>query len=878
MNAEKPEAGSGGLLLSLVTGVQRHALWVVLAALLLGAGLLVYTKNHLSVDTNNQNMLSPELDWRKAEAEMDRLFPSAGSLVAVIDADTPELADDAQKRLVDKLRGQTELFSAVAATELEPYFRRNGLMFFGEDELQGLADGLTQAQPFLGALNNDPSLHGLFTLLDRAVTHGGDDFDMSAPMGKIADGVQAATDGRFAQLSWQGMLGAPERPDAKRRFVQITPVRNFSTLLPAEKPIAGVRAVIDELKLDAAHGVQVRLTGSVALEHEELQVAFTGMGLAFGVAMIMVVILLYWALRSVRLMVAAVVTLLYGLLATAAFAGAAVGHINMISVAFSMLYVGLGLDYALYLCMQYRELIAQGQTHEQALPRSAGDVGGFMLVCAMTTSLGFFAFIPTPFDGIAELGLISGVGMFISLALSLTLLPALISIMPPDAQKIRLKPVQNAALARILTWPYEHARKIWVGAVILAIGCLLLAPKAYFDYDPINLRDPKSESVSTYRDLVKDPNIPTLSLSVAARDAAEAQALSKQLGELPLVLRAINMTDFVPRDQEAKLSIIEDLSFALGPALSGGGDLKIVAHDDDRKAIDGLREALPRYAQEQGGKKGEAAKELAQQLDRFAAALDKADAKTREALMARLRETLLATVPAQLDSLKTSLQAAPVTEADIPPAMVTQWKSADGHYRVEVWPKARMDSRENIEAFVGQVRGAQPGAVGSAVGMMEAGHAVVGAFRQAFLYSFIAITLLLLVLLRSFKDTLLVLVPLTLAGLLTIASSVLLNIPFNFANVIALPLILGVGVDYGVYLVQRGRKAAAGTNILQTSTARAVLFGALITMANFGNLALAKHPGMVSMGLLLTVGLGMTLICALVLLPSLLARRNVTRP
>ena len=154
----------------------------------------------------------------------------------------------------------------------------------------------------------------------------------------------------------------------------------------------------------------------------------------------------------------------------------------------------------------------------------------------------------------------------------------------------------------------------------------------------------------------------------------------------------------------------------------------------------------------------------------------------------------------------------------------------------------------------------------------EAGKAVVESFQLAFACSFGVITLLLLVLLRSVIDTILVLVPLAMAGLLTVGGSVLAGVPFNFANVIALPLILGVGVDYGVYLVQRGRDAADGT-LLKTGTARAVLFGALITMVNFGNLAFAKHPGMVSMGLLLTIGLAMTLLCALVLLPSLLALR-----
>jgi hypothetical protein len=269
-----------------------------------------------------------------------------------------------------------------------------------------------------------------------------------------------------------------------------------------------------------------------------------------------------------------------------------------------------------------------------------------------------------------------------------------------------------------------------------------------------------------------------------------------------------------------------------------------------------------------------AARALLKSLDALQTAANQADATARSALYSRLRDGLLGALPAQIRSLQLALQAGPVTAKDLPAALVEKWRSADGHYRVEVWPKEVLNGPAAMERFVTQVRSVAPNAVGAPIGFIESGHSVVAAFRQAFLYSFIAITILLLILLRSVVGMLLVLIPLTLAGLLTVAGSVLLNVPFNFANVIALPLVLGVGVDYGVYLVQRGRQAAATrVNILRTGTARAVLFGALITTASFGNLMLAKHPGTVSMGILLTVGLTMTLLCALVLLPSLLAWR-----
>ncbi len=863
--------------------MQRRPLWVLGIAVVLGAILGRYAYTHLSVDTNPENMLSAQLPWRQAEQRMDRLFPDLDEgLVAVIDGASPEVADEAQRRLVEALKAQPDQFPEVYAAETDPYFRHNGFLYLDTPDLQKLGDGLNQAQPFLGALTHDPSLHGLFTLLDRAATNpAAGDFDLSPAFGGIAEGMDAAVAGRFQALSWQGLMGTGlNQGDADRRFIEIKPRLDFSQLFPTETGIAAFRATVASLHLDASQGVKVRLSGSKAMEHEELKQAFGGGTKAFAAGLLMVMVLLYLALRSGRLVVAAVITLLYGLLLTAGFAAVAVGHLNLISIAFSVLYVGLGIDYALYLCMQYRELLGEGVPQQEALPRAAGDVGGFMMVCAATTSLGFFAFIPTPFTGIAELGIISGAGMFISLIVSLCLLPALISLFPPAAAQVRLKPPGSGVLGRMLEWPYTHARAIWIIAVLLAAGSLALIPRAHFDYDPIHLRDQNSESVSTFRDLLKDPSIPTLTLSVLVPDAGQAKALSDQLGKLPLVRRAMTVFSLVPEDQDAKLATIGDLNLSLGPTLMGDGSpLKLAARADDYAAIHQFGADLPAYiTQNQDKPVAPAAKKLLAALQSLDQAWTQGDSAAHEAILGRLRNSLLSALPAQIGGLRDALAAQPVAEQDLPAQITRRWVGKDEKgqtwYRIEVWPKEVMDGPEPMERFVSQVRTVTPDATGGAVGYIESGHAVVGAFKQAFLYSFIAITILLLILLRSFADMLLVLIPLLLAGLLTAAGSVLLKVPFNFANVIALPLILGVGVDYGVYLAQRGRLAAsARVNILQTGTARAVLFGALITTANFGDLMLARHPGIVSMGVLLTVGLSMTLVCALVLLPSLLARR-----
>ena len=216
-----------------------------------------------------------------------------------------------------------------------------------------------------------------------------------------------------------------------------------------------------------------------------------------------------------------------------------------------------------------------------------------------------------------------------------------------------------------------------------------------------------------------------------------------------------------------------------------------------------------------------------------------------------------------------------VSVDDLPAPLVSRWRSPEGHYRVEAAPREVLIGIPPMQRFLNEVRSVAPQAVGPPLVILESANAVVSAFRRAFAFSAIAIVLLLIVLLRRPADVLLAIVPLAFAGLFTVAGMALLGLSFNFANVIALPLILGVGIDYGVYIVQRGRESeAAAVNLLRSGAARAVFFGALITIASFGNLVWSRHPGTVSLGLVLTLGLALTLTSALVFLPSLLLARQ----
>jgi hopanoid biosynthesis associated RND transporter like protein HpnN len=573
--------------------------------------------------------------------------------------------------------------------------------------------------------------------------------------------------------------------------------------------------------------------------------------------------------------VASLLTLVVGLILTAAFATMAIGYLNMISVAFGILYIGLGVDYAIHLALRVREAVLGGRTVKEAVVVAASDVGGSLVLCTVTTAIGFFAFVPTAYRGVSQLGLIAGAGMFISLFVSLTVMPALLVAIPVRASSLVRRGRVAGLLGRLADLPVEHRRGVLAVAALLAIGSLALLPYARFDTNPINLRDPDAESVRTFRDLLETSDTPPWSATVLADDLASVRDLGTALEALDTVDMVVSIESFVPADQEAKRLILDDLALTLGPGLLDIHTVDPPTLDEQRETVRRLGETLREYGA--SGRGGEVASSLTARL----AWLDRALGAPSGAEVARaVEQGLLGTLPPNLALLDQALEASPFTEADLPEALARRWRCAGSCYRLEAFSRQNLDDMDALEAFVASLRDVAPQATGAPVMIVESGNAIVSAFRQALIVSILACTAVLFVLLRRPLDVLLVLVPLLFAGLLTGAATVLLGVPFNFANVIAIPLLFGIGVDSGIHVVHRGRGVLppdAHGNPVRTSTGRAVVFSALTTIGSFGNLALSAHPGTASMGLLLAVGVTLTLLATIVLLPALaFGRRGAT--
>jgi hopanoid biosynthesis associated RND transporter like protein HpnN len=802
----------------------------------------------------------------------DADFPqSVDQTVVVIDAVTPEVAERAADVLSRRLSIRADLFRTVRRPDGGAFFSRNGLLFLSVDDVRSTTEELVGAQPFLGSLSHDPSLRGFLDLLSTGLLGVADGDtslqEMARPMEVLSGTLQNVLDGKPAELPLRSLITS-KPPDARelRRFIIVQPILDFSALAPGAAASDAIRAEAAALRLVPDNGVRVRLTGPVPLADEEFATLAEGAALNSMLTIAVVVLLLWLALRSALLIASVLVTVVVGLLCTAAFGVAVVGSFNLISIAFAVLFVGLGVDFGIQFGVRYRTERHAGLELQNALVAAGANIGRPLMLAAVSIAAGFYAFLPTDYRGVSELGLIAGTGMFIALALSFTLLPALIKLARPKGERSE---IGYRALAPLDHFVTERRRIILAVSVILAAGCAVVLPGLAFDFNPINLKSPKVESVATLLDLMKDPNATPNTIDVLAPSLADAQALSAKLSSLPEVSQTITLQSLIPEDQPQKLALISDAAQLLEETLNPIEVKPAPTDTENRRALTVTAQSLRAAAAEAKDTPGaESAAKLAGLLDQLAAR----DQPFRD----RATDALVPNLKTLLEQARLSLTAAPVSRDSLPIEIVRDWIGKDGWARIQVFPKGDSNDNATMERFAQAVRTVAPGATGAPISIQESSHAVVRAFQQAGAWALLSIVVLLLLVLRRLGDVLLTTIPLLFAGLLTLGTCVLIGQPLNFANIIALPLLFGIGVAFTIYFVTAWR--AGRRDLLQSSLTRAILFSALTTGTAFGSLWLSSHPGTASMGKLLMISLGWTLITTLIFLPALLAQFGAGKP
>ncbi|MEA2842202.1 MAG: uncharacterized protein QOF41_3532 [Methylobacteriaceae bacterium] len=862
---------SGALTRAIIAIVDfcSHRAWlVVILSVLVSLGCGIFAARHFAITTDINQLISPNLPWRQKQLAFDHAFPQLqNQIIVVIDARTPELGEDAAAGLTERLKARPDQFEFVRRPDGGEFFRRDGLLFEPPEKIQTTLEQAGRGQALLAPLAADPSLRGLmdaFGMVSTAVqTRRAKYQDFSGPFDSLGNVFEDALNGKTPFFSWRKLMtGEEPGPRDLRRFIEAKPKLDFSSLQPGLAATNIIRAAVAELGLTPDKGVRVRLTGDVPLSDEEFATVQEHAWVNNLGTVVVVLFLLFMALKSPKIVFAVYASVAVGLIVTAAAGLAMVGALNLISIAFAVLFIGIGADFGIQFSVRYRAERHADDNLQRALKTAAERAGRPLALAATATACGFLAFVPTVYRGVSELGLIAGVGMIIAFVASITVLPALLMLTRPGREK---EQVGYRFLAPADRFIARHRYVIVFGTLAVVLAGTPLLRNLTFDFNPLNLRSHKVESVSTLLDLMNDPNNTPNTIDVLAPSVDAATPLSQRLSALPEVRQVVSLTSFVPQDQEQKIGMIKAASAEILPAISPPGTKPPPSDEDDRLALNAMADRLQTTSARATGQVGDQAKRFVSLLHRLADAPESARQTVRTALLPSLKTTL--------GLLRDSLQPEAVSVDTLPADLKREWVAADGQARVQASPKGDANDNATLQRFTDAVYKVSENAVGTPVAIVESGKTVVQAFAIAGALAFGSIAILLFVVLRRISDVLLTLVPLLLAGLVTLEICVLIGLKLNFANIIALPLLLGLGVAFKIYFVMAWR--AGVTELLQSSLTRAVFFSALSTATAFGSLWLSSHPGTSSMGKLLALSLVCTLAAAVLFQPALMGPPRV---
>jgi hopanoid biosynthesis associated RND transporter like protein HpnN len=667
--------------------------------LVLAAGLtlaaLIYTVQHFAMTADTAELISMKLKWRQRELAFEAAFPQLGRLtMIVVDGATPELADTAATRLAAALQRKPDLFRTVRRPDGGAFFDHNGLLLLPLDEVATITKGLIRAKPFLRPLATDPSLRSVVTTLSNileGIKYGQATLNDIEPVtAALAETFEKAAAGQPAFFSWRELItGKRAGLRETRRIVLVQPVMDYTALEPGAVASETIRKTALSLDLDPAHGVTVRLTGPVPLADEEFATLAEDAHLVLGAMVVALLGILWLAVRSVRVVIAILATTLVGLVVTTATGLLATGRFNLISVAFIPLFVGLGVDFSIQFSVRsLAERLVQPDL-TAALTAAGDGIGRALALSAAAIGAGFFAFLPTTYVGVAELGTIAGLGMIVAFGSSIVLLPALLVLLHPPVS--RMAEVGFTMLAPVDTFVRRHRRTVLALAFLAAVVSTALLPLVRFDFNPLHLKSAKVESMTTLQALASDPDWTPNAINVLAPSLVESVALARRLDALPEVSRTVTLQSFVPPQQGEKLALIGQAAKLIEPEFEGIVPRAPPSDADLQQSLAATASALRQAAADAKDHASSAARRLADALDRLQTATSGMRATAAAAVAVPLGIVL--------DQIRALLQASPVTIQTLPSDMVADWTTPDGRARIQVLPHAGRDDTNPSFAF-----------------------------------------------------------------------------------------------------------------------------------------------------------------------------------
>ncbi|MEM9621750.1 MAG: MMPL family transporter [Pseudomonadota bacterium] len=841
--------------------VTRHAGVSMVMLLTITAASVWVAVTQFKINSDLGELIDQQTEWRTHFDHFENQFPDlVRTAVVVVRSPSLDQLEQATAKILTALHAQPDQFTAIAAPGSEAFFRDHALLYLDFAELDDMTDRLAEAQPWLTAVAEDPSLRSILQLLAdglQAAPPEQPPEGFSRVVELLAGSALTHADGGIGRISWTDELFTLDAPRYQLIYLKAQSVDGVR--VSDAQIVQGLRALLAGLHLPA--DVEVRLAGEIALQHEEIEAAVSGVALAGWLSLALLFLVLLVGVRSVKIIVATFSMLAIGVVWTSAYAMLAVGEYNTLSLVFIVMFFGLGVDFALHFSLRFQEAINRGSAEVSgALVDSTRSVGRAISLCTLTTGIGFLGFWPTAYQGLADLGVISAGGMVVAWLLTFTYLPAFYALAgAPRAHQMDLPTSE-----RVVGVLVRHRRTVIAVVLLLGAVAAAVASRASFDYSVLALKDPEAESMRALRELQDEGLSTDYQLFVVTQDAASVSAVAA----LPTVSEVRTPADVLPEAQVEKAFVLEDLQGLLYSALAPPRQLAPPSAAELRQGLLALAAQLPAPSTHSGVSAVSQAR-LADGL-RAVTALD-------DAGLLAWQVAVVDNLQQELQWLSRALAVTPVTYDQLPLSVRQRLHSPDGEALVVIRPSEDIAAVQALSAFITEVRGQIPAATGRPVIEWGVGQIVIEAFLDALLFAVVGISLVLWLSLRRLRSVGMILLPLALTAVCAFAVSVLISMPLNMANILVLPLIFGLGVDNGIHVVDRYLGEGDVDHLIHSSTPRAVLLSTMTTIGAFAALSFSPHAGTASIGLLLTVSVAFLLVFTIFLLPVLLARVDQAR-
>ena len=877
-----PAAGMIGRALVAWTRIcLRHPFAVVLLATLSAVAAGGWTARHLGYKVSRVDLLDPESDYNKLWIDYIREFGEDDDAVVVVEGPSREDVITVLEEVSREVVREESLFRSVLHEVDLSKIRSKGLHYLSPADLADIDRFVERTQPILDGgwaqLKVGTMVGGLAgQMVAGAPPQGPRDEPSSVALERYVESLVAGIDapptadprGGDYVSPWPSM---PESlstlRDLSSEHLLAKEGRLGFVLLRLTKEkggFAGASAATDELRSIIARvggrhpGTSIGLTGLPVMEDDEMRTSQQSMIWASGLSMAAVVIVIIAGFGGVRHALMANGVLVIGMAWAFAWATASVGHLNILSVTFTVTMIGVGIDYGTYYIGRYLEQRRRGMGCAEALLETSGRVGPGILTGAITTSVAFFAAALTSFVGVAELGMIAGGGILFCCLAELLVLPAVVAIV--DRSRLGRRIPEPVPVHAWLQPVFKHPRIV----ILAGIACTMVLAgglhELRYDHNLLNLQAEGLESVAVEKKLLEECDQSVwYALSIA--DSREQLLERKEkLVALPCVERVDEIASLLPVDEELKRPLIERIRGRLATLPERPPEIPV-----DR--LDALGETLA-WAQGEASKRPGGLR-TAWHLERARDSLRRKGPEECYRAIATFQQRAAGDLLSRLHALAGVSDPEAPALADLPPSLVERFVGSSGRHLLKIYGRGDIWNFESLEKFVRDVRSVDPRATGNPLQAYEASLEMKRSYEQAGLSALAVILVVLWLDFRSIRHALLAALPLALGLLQTLGLMGLVGIDLNPANLIGIPLILGIAVDYGVHIVHDALERPAPYRI-SASTANSVLVDALTTILGFGALMVASHRGLESLGRVLTLGVTTCTVTSLVLLPALI--------